>query len=151
MYLSKDELKNKLYSYQLESITEEDDEIVEMAISTAIEEVKSYLTPGSQSEFMDGRLLYDVVAIFSAEGSDRHPLILEHVKTSAVWWITQLANTDIIYEHVKERYDRTIAYLTKVLKGDINISNLPTLDPEEDNAANKEPFRSGSRLKFNHE
>jgi phage gp36-like protein len=154
MYLDQEELKSAIYDYQVEQITQGDNSIVLAAIEAAIEEVKSYLTPGDQQPYKDGRRLYDVEAIFAAEGEERHPLILAHVKTCAQWWIIQLSNVDIIFEQVKDRYDRAIKYLTKIHDGELNISTLPVLEPSEDdeeNLANKAPYRSGSRQKFNHD
>lgn len=151
MFLLKEELKTHAYEYQLDEITEGDDTIVDSAIATAIDEVKSYLTIGNQVHFKNGMPLYDVEAIFSKTGADRHALILGHTKNCAKWWVLELSNVDIIYEHVKERYDRSIAFLTKVQRGEINIHGLDVLDPEEDELAAKDPFRSGSRKKFNHD
>jgi phage gp36-like protein len=145
------ELKSVIYDYQLQQITETDESIVEIAIATAIEEVRSYLTPNGQHQFRDGRLLYDTDAIFSAAGEARNALILSVTKTVCVWWITQLSNPDIIYERVKDRYDRVVSWLKKMQDGTVTINSLPQLDPEQNNIANAEPFMWGSREKFNHE
>lgn len=155
-YLTANELKSTIYDYQVDQITEGDDAIVEMAISAAIDEVKSYLTPGGVIGWHDGRKLYDVKAIFEAEGESRNPLILAHVKTIAKWWIVQLSNPDIIYEQVKERYDRSTDFLTKVAKGLLTIGSLPVYIPATtDEAGNPIPPQDiavyGSRKKFNHE
>lgn len=157
MYLQTTELKSAIYAYQLSQITESDEDIPLMAIEAAIKEVKSYLSPGGQVEFKDGRKRYDVEAIFSATGADRDPLILELVKSIAVYWITRLANVDVIHEDIIKRYDRAIAWLEKVtatgkyagqvpLNADLPV--LPDPDPETDDSL---PFRFGSREKFNHE
>lgn len=150
MYLTGTELKSTMHDYQLQEITDSDNAITEMAINTAVEEVKSYLSSNNQSKFTDGRLRYDVEAVFNATGTDRNALILETTKTVAEWWIIRLSNVDILFDQVKERYDRAIEYLTKVNSGEVTISTLPVLDPEGDNIANQLPFRSGSRPKFNH-
>ena len=42
MFLVKEDLKNNIYSYQVEQITEGDDTIVLQALDTAEQEVKSY-------------------------------------------------------------------------------------------------------------
>ena len=152
MFLEKEELKSSIYEYQLEQITESDDTIIDMGIATAIEEVRSYLTPNFKSKFKDGRLLYDTDAIFAAEGTDRNPLILSMTKTCAVYHIIQLCNADVIYEQAKERYDRAIKYLDKLKTGEVTLSMLPQLDPNEaGNVANQQPFIGDSRPKFNFE
>jgi phage gp36-like protein len=156
MFLSQAELKSTIYDYQVDEITEGDDAIVEQAIEAAIDEVKSYLTPGGLAEWDDGRKRYDVTAIFGATGNSRNALILAHVKTIAKWWIVQLSNPDIIYEQVKERYDRSVEFLTKVAKGIITIGSLPEYTPPAtDGNGNPLPPPEvavyGSRQKFNHE
>lgn len=156
MFITTEELSSAIYAYQLEQITEGNADIPPMAIGAAIEEMKSYLEPNSQTHYRDGRKRYDISAIFNAEEEARNPLILELCKSMAVYYICRLANVDIIHEQVKQRYDRAIDWLEKVsatgkYAGQTPISaNLPVLesDPESDTSL---PFRSGSREKFNHE
>ena len=166
MFLEPEDLKSAIYDYQLTEIvgstTNEDDEpvinedIILMAISAAIEEMKSYLSPNNQGRWNDGRTRYDVVAIFSATAGERNPLILELCKNIAVWYVCRLSNVDIIQEKVKERYDRAIDWLEKV-SGTGKSAGAPAInpdlpilviDPASDNAL---AFRFGSREKFNHE
>lgn len=141
-------MPGSMYGYQLEQITEGNDDIVDTALAAAEEEIRSYLTGNNMREWQDGRLQYDVDAILSATASERNPLILKHGVTIAKWWIVELCNADIIYEQTKERYDRAVSWLSKLSKGDINLSSLPQIDIE---ANEKQPFSFGSRKKFNHE
>jgi hypothetical protein len=156
MFLEKNELKSVLYDYQLSEITESSEDIILMAISAAVEEMKSYLCPNNQSRWNDGRTRYNVVAIFDATAEHRNPLILELCKNMAVYYICRLSNVDIIQEKVKERYDRAIDWLEKV-SGTGKSAGAPALnpdlpilviDPESEDALS---FRFGSREKFNHE
>lgn len=153
MFIELDELKTVAYAYQLQQITEEDDEIILQAIATAVEEAKSYITPNSQKAWQDGRPLYDVEAIFLATGASRNPLILQFTKVIALWHVIQLSNVDLIYEHVKERYDRARAWFKELGSGKVNAGSLPLLepDPSDPNTEEELPFRFGSRKKFNHE
>lgn len=146
-FLTSDELKDAIYEYQVNDITEGDDTIVDNAINAAVDEVKSYLTPNNQLEWYDGRVLYDTTALFNQTGTDRNALILAHVKTLAKWWIILLSNPDIIYEQVKERYDRSVAYLTKVAKGQVTLAGVPVLP----SPATADAFSFDSRRKFRHE
>jgi phage gp36-like protein len=153
MFLTITELRTAIYAYQLEQITEGDDSIILQAIAAATEEVKAYLRPNNKKEWNDGRLLYDVEAVFTALGTARNALLLEHTKTCAIWYIVRLCNVDMLHEHIKERYDRAIDWLKRVNKGDISLS-LPLLIPNpntDPNAEGKKPFATGSREKFNHE
>ena len=150
MFLDPEELKSVAYEYQISEITESDDDIPVMAIDAAVEEMKSYLTPNK-----DSRNQFDVVAIFSATGSNRNALILELCKSIALYYLCRLSNVDIIEQKVKDRYDRAIDWLEKVTgTGKSAGTNpirpgLPMLPPVDENTA--APFRFGSRPKFDHE
>lgn len=148
MFLRTEDMPSTMYGYQLEQITEGDDTIVDIAMAAAEEEVRSYLTGNNMRKWQDGRLHYDVDTILAATGATRNALILKHAIIIAKWWIVDLCNADIVYEQTKERYDRSVEWLTKLAKGEINLSSLPmiTTTPEE-----KQPFSFGSRKKFNHE
>ncbi|MGB0869483.1 MAG: phage protein Gp36 family protein [Flavobacteriales bacterium] len=150
MFATKEDLKNNIYQYQVNQITQGDDSIVLQALETAIDEVRSYLEPNEKREFLDGRFRYDVSAIFSATGNNRNALILNHVITIAKWYIIDLSNVDILYDKAKERYDRAIEWLMKLAKGDVNLSSLPQISVSE-TVDNEKPFSMGSRPKFNHE
>ncbi|MCL2291218.1 MAG: DUF1320 domain-containing protein [Bacteroidetes bacterium] len=130
MFLSQEELKSVIYEYQLDEIVEDDNTIVEMAIQAAIEEVKSYLCSR-----------YDVNKTFSAEQNKRNPLVLEITKDVTLWQIIRLSNVDIIYEKVKDRYDRAIEWLDKVARGLIS----PTLPVVQDGKGDDiSPIKYGS-------
>lgn len=141
-------MPSSMYGYQMEQITEGNDDIIDMAMAAAEEEIRSYLTGNNMIEWKDGRFQYDVDAILAATGDARNPLILKHATTIAKWWIVELCNADVIYEQTKERYDRAVSWLNKLAKGDVSLSSLPKLDME---ASEKQPFSFGSRTKFNHE
>lgn len=150
-FIEIEEMKTVMYDYQLDQITDNDDSIISMGIATAIEEVRSYLTPNNQHQFRDGRLIYDTEAIFSATGTDRNDLILAITKTVAEWWITQLCNADIVYEQIKDRYDRATKWLNQLKDGELNLTTLPQLDLFGDDNPNAAQLFYGSRTKFNHE
>lgn len=157
MFITADELKSVIYEYQLAEITESDETIPLMAIGAAVEEMKSYLAPGNQVDYRDGRKRYDIAVIFNATGDDRNALILELCKSMALYYACRLANVDIIQEQVKERYDRAIEWLEKVSstgkyadKKPLN-ADLPVMDPVDIENDASLPFRFGSRDKFNHE
>ena len=92
-------------------------------------------------------------AIFSAEGDARHPLLVEHVKSIAVWYIIKRANTDIIFDRAKEYYKAAIDWL-KLVAGvgtdDETIApDLPLRRTEgEEGGSVATPFRFGSHPKF---
>lgn len=150
MFLVKEDLKNSIYSYQVEQITKGDNTIVMQALDTAEQEVKSYFYTNDKKEYLDGRPRYDVEAIFSKRGAERNALVVSLCLSVAKWYIVDLCNADIIYDHAKERYDRAIEYLNKLAKGEVNISSLPILPHTEETEEQTTPFVYGSRTKFNH-
>lgn len=151
MFLTKLDLGSVIYAYQVDQITEGNDDLVAQALAAAEEEAKSYLTPNiNRLEALDGRILYDTAVIFSAEGLDRNALILQHCLTLAKFHIATLCNADFIYEQAKERYDRAIDWFNKLSKGSLVLTSLPQITLDDTNST-RQPFSSGSREKFNHE
>ena len=153
MFLEEKDLDSTIYEYQLEAITEGNEQIILEALMTAEEEVRSYLSLNNKRQKYDGRLIYDVDKILSAKGTDRNPMIKNTMISIAKWHIVDLCNADVIYEHAKERYDRAVTWLNKLSKGEITLSTLPVIEPttnetDDDSTA---PFAYGSREKFNHE
>lgn len=151
MFLKKADLGSVIYAYQIDQITEGNDDLVAQALAAAEEEAKSYLTPNvNKLETLDGRILYDTALIFSADGLDRNALILQHCLTLAKFHVATLCNADFIYEQAKERYDRAIEWFTKLAKGTVVLTSLPRIVLTDENN-DRQPFSSGSRVKFNHE
>ena len=153
MFLEIKDLENSIYDYQVEQITEGNEQIVLEALATAEEEVRSYISLNNKRAKYDGRLIYDVDKILSATGTARNPMIKNTMVTIAKWYIVDLCNADIIYETAKDRYDRAITWLNKLSNGDLTLSTLPVIDnnsteTDDDSTA---PFAYGSREKFNHE
>ena len=148
MFANIEDLDQTIYNYQVTQITEGNSTIVLQALLTAESEVRGYLSESNRREHLDGRLHYDVAAIFAATGTDRNALLLTLTLTIAKWYIVELCNADIIYEVAKERYDRAVALLNKIAKGEINLADLPLITPAEDQPS---ALRFGSRPKFTHE
>ncbi len=121
------------YNYQLDQIVENDATILQMAIEAATEEVRGYLSSR-----------YDTTAAFAATGADRNPLLVEITKDIALWYIIRLSNVDILYEPVKERYDRAVQWLDRVAAGRIT-PDLPAATDE--NGEYVQPMRYGSMPK----
>ena len=153
MFLEEKDLDSTIYEYQLEAITEGNEQIILEALMTAEEEVRSYLSLNNKRQKYDGRLIYDVDKILSAKGTDRNPMIKNTMISIAKLHIVDLCNADVIYEHAKERYDRAVTWLNKLSKGEITLNTLPVIEnnPTETDDDSTAPFAYGSREKFNHE
>ncbi len=141
MFLEKSDLGSAIYGYQVDQITDGNDDLVLQAIGAAIQEVGGYLS---------GTSSYDVAATFATTGTARNALIVTHTVTVAKWYLVELCNADIIYEQAKERYDRAVAWLIKLSKGTVKLDDLPTI-PIDDQQDDLDGFGFGSRVKFNHE
>ena len=141
MFVKPEELTTAIHEYQLNNIATSEFQ-VRMAILAAIEEAKGYL---------HGR--YDTQAIFSAEGDARNITLVEHIKNLAVWYICRRANTDMIYEQVKEFRAEAIDWLEKVagIKGTEKplAPDLPLVTGEDGEV--RTTIRMGSRRKFRHD
>lgn len=152
MFLEEEDMGTVIYDYQVEQIADGDDTAMPMAIMAAVEEAQSYLSANSKKEWQDGRPRYDVEQIFSATASSRNYLILQHCKTIAKFHFINLCNADILYERAQKNYDRAVSYLKDLGKGVVTLKSLPILDETEPETEDEVlPYRSGSRLKFNHE
>lgn len=151
MFLAKEDLGSVIYTYQIDQITEGNEDLVAQALAAAEEEAKSYLSQNTNKlETLDGRIIYDVEAIFSTTALDRNSLILQHCLTLAKFHIAALCNADFIYDQAKERYDRAIDWFTKLSKGTVVLTSLPRITITDENN-DKQPFSSGSSPKFNHQ
>ena len=112
MFTTKEELKTHMNIDSIDVITGSDDTLVESAIDGAISEAKGYLTA------------FDVATMFAATGTARHALLLTFVKDMAVWHLMALSNYQADLELREKRYDRAIAWLKAVQKGDV-VPDLP--------------------------
>lgn len=144
MYITQEELQTAIYEYQVAEITEgdTDDTALRHAVAAAVSEASSYLAAK-----------YDIRAIFSAEGGDRHPLLVEHVKSIAVWYLIKRSNTDLLFERVKEYYTAAVDWLKLVAGiGTDNETIAPDLPLRTDDEGNvSTSFRFGSNAKFSHD
>lgn len=102
-----------------------DDNILEIVENQAISEMKSYLS---------GR--YDVEAVFSATGDDRHDLVLMFAKDITIYHLCSIREGLMTQTRI-DRYQRAIEWLKDVQKGELVVEGLPRL-PEEDLAARSE-------------
>jgi hypothetical protein len=120
MLIEVEELRSALYTYQIEQIAEEDEPTIVMQILAAEECARACLA---------GR--YDVKAIWEAEANERNAMLLECIKSIAVWYLLRLSNPDVIYEKAEKYYMAAKEWLDRVADGLLNPS-LPPLDADGD-------------------
>ncbi|MGL4994460.1 MAG: phage protein Gp36 family protein [Bacteroidales bacterium] len=136
MYITIDELNTVAESYQIYQMANQDEAIIQTCINAAIKRVAGYLGTN-----------YDVEKIFTVEGDQRDPDILEITKSVALWNLCQRCNIDILYDKIREIYDRNIKYLEGLAQGKI-YSDLPKREIDGKPATS---IRCGSRNKFKYE
>jgi hypothetical protein len=165
MFLTVEEMKSVLYEYQMEQIAEGDTDIIEDGIDAATAEVRGYFEAANNRVHMSPMTIqqaskwkvYDTEAIFNAQGTERDAFVMRLVKRIAAWNICELANVDVVYEHVRERYEKAITTLEKIagmgdyVSSPLTLSNLPSPASTPPPEVTALPFRCGSRQKFNHE
>ncbi|GHV31593.1 hypothetical protein FACS1894177_06520 [Bacteroidia bacterium] len=108
MFVTIEEIKTHLYGESISAISGSDDTILIAAIDAAISEARGYLAD------------FDRNAVFSAEGNARNALLLVFVKDIAVWHYINLCNAGTELELRLNRYERAVAWLKGVQKGDIS-------------------------------
>ncbi|MBQ4393283.1 MAG: DUF1320 family protein [Prevotella sp.] len=118
----------------LDALTREDSSLVEICEDRAISEMRCYLC---------GR--YDCDALFSAEGQNRHQLVLMMALDIAIYHIFSIHNPMKLSQLRKDRYERAIEWLKAVAAGTISIEGAP-LAPVEVQVAHQ-PFRIVSNPK----
>lgn len=117
-FITISELKTHLYTENVDVINRGDDTITQSAIDAAIAEAKSYLGA------------YDAATIFARTGSARNALLVVFVKDIAAWHFLVLCNAGTELQLRQDRYERAIAWLKAVQKGDVN-PDLPLEEDEE--------------------
>lgn len=104
----------------LDSLTRNDDAIIEICEDRAIKEMRGCLSAR-----------YDVDAIFSAEGADRNQLVLMMAVDIAVYHLFCIHNPQKISQTRKDRYERAMEWLKQVAGFQIVIDGAPILQNEE--------------------
>ena len=165
MFIEATEMKVVLYDYQLNEIAENDDDIIDEGIAAAITEVRAYFdaanarreSAGLTAQQYAAWKLYDVDAIFVETGDSRNKFVVRLCQRIAAYNICELANVDVMYTKVKDRYDGTIKTLEKIAgigeyaDSRIILNDLPSPATDDDSSTANAPFRMISRIKFNHE
>lgn len=119
-FLTPEELETHLYKESIETIDRMEEGLLVAAIDAAIQEAAGYLGA------------YDRDKIFNVQSyAERNALLLLFVKDIAVWHFINLCNAGIELELREKRYDRAIAWLRQVQKGEVT-PNLPRADEDND-------------------
>ena len=122
----------------LDSLTREDNAVVEICEDRAIAEMRCYLSRR-----------YDCDKIFSATAGSRNQLVLMMAIDIAVYHIFCIHNPRNLSPVRKERYERAVEWLKAVAAEEISIDGAPLL-PEETRAAKSNFLIKSNRKRVNH-
>lgn len=119
-FIDKSDYDATVHQDIIDSLTRGDDSILDICEDRAIEEMKSYLSAR-----------YDVEAIFSARGEERHPLVLMMALDIATYHIYSVGNPQKMNNGIRQaRYERAVEWLKGVQKGTVSINGAPLLEEE---------------------
>ena len=122
----------------LDSLTRNDNAIIEICGYRAISEMRGYLSKR-----------YDCNEIFKQIDENRNQLIVMMTIDLIVYHIFCIHNPLKLSQMRKDRYDRAMEWLRNVAKGNIDIDGAPLLP--EDKAVYKSPYiLRGNKKRVNH-
>ena len=115
MYISPTEITTHLGAEQIEAISDGDSTMLQAAIDAAIVEAKGYLSA------------FDIEAELLKTGTARNPLLIIFIKDIAVWHFINICNVNTSMELRQDRYERAVAWLRAVQKGEVkpDLAELP--------------------------
>lgn len=118
MFIYLEELKTHLTDETVEVVSGGDETLLQAAIDGAVVEAKGYLSA------------FDTARVFAASGSMRNPLLLIFIKDIAAWHFLNLCSAGADFKVRQDRYERAVAWLRSVQKGDVN-PDLPRLQTDK--------------------
>lgn len=137
-FINSEDYDASIHREILDSLTRNDDAIIEICEDRAIAEMRGYLSAR-----------YDVDAIFSAEGTDRNQLVLMMAVDIAVYHLFSIHNPQKMSQIRKDRYERAVEWLKQVAAFKITIDGAPKL-PEDIQKQNSPWLMSSNPKRTNH-
>jgi len=106
-YVTADEITTHLGAVQIEVISDGDDTALEFAIDAAVKEAKGYLTG------------FDMQTELAKTDTERNSLLMLFIKDIAVWHFVNICNVNTDMQLRENRYNRAVAWLKEVQKGNV--------------------------------
>ena len=103
-----------IHREMLGSLTRDDTAVVKICEDRAIAEMRGYLSA-----------LYDVDAIFSAQGDARNQLVLMMAIDITVYHLFSIHNPQKMSQIRKDRYEHAVEWLKQVAESQITIDGAP--------------------------
>ena len=119
-YLTKEDLSSHLYGENINEITRGNDDIITNAIDSAVAEAKSKLSRFNLTKLFDP----------NANGFVADINLKNKVKDIACYNLVTLANPNIAYDVLLQRYKDAISWLKDVRDGNEDPENWPYKDDD---------------------
>jgi len=135
-FLTKDELRTVSTTELIDKLTASDDTIVDTIIEESISLMKGYLSK-----------YYNVEAIFSATGNNRHRTVLKKLKDIVIFEIYE-RHTREHNQAARRRFEEAMLWLENLNKGEFYDRTLPPIEQPADTATQSDDIRFGGYRRY---
>lgn len=137
-FITTEDYNASIHQEILDAVIRSDETIVEVVEDRAIAEMRGYMSRR-----------YDCDKIFSAEGEQRHQLVLMMAIDIAIYHLFCIHNPRMMSEIRVERYERAIKWLEGVRDGNITVDGLPEVASEVKDYSSQFQIRSNKKRNNN--
>lgn len=137
-FITTEDYNASIHQEILDAVIRSDATIVEVVEDRAIAEMRGYMSRR-----------YDCDKIFSAEGEQRHQLVLMMAIDITIYHLFCIHNPRMMSEIRVERYERAIKWLEGVRDGNITVDGLPEVASEVKDYSSQFQVRSNRKRNNN--
>ncbi|MBR2858750.1 MAG: DUF1320 domain-containing protein [Alistipes sp.] len=137
-FITTEDYNASIHQEILDAVIRSDATIVEVVEDRAIAEMRGYMSRR-----------YDCDKIFSAEGEQRHQLVLMMAIDITIYHLFCIHNPRMMSEIRVERYERAIKWLEGVRDGNITVDGLPEVASEVKDYSSQFQVRSNKKRNNN--
>lgn len=137
-FITTEDYNASIHQEILDAVIRSDATIVEVVEDRAIAEMRGYMSRR-----------YDCDKIFSAEGEQRHQLVLMMAIDITIYHLLCIHNPRMMSEIRVERYERAIKWLEGVRDGNITVDGLPEVASEVKDYSSQFQVRSNKKRNNN--
>lgn len=137
-FITTEDYNASIHQEILDAVIRSDATIVEVVEDRAIAEMRGYISRR-----------YDCDKIFSAEGEQRHQLVLMMAIDITIYHLFCIHNPRMMSEIRVERYERAIKWLEGVRDGNITVDGLPEVASEVKDYSSQFQVRSNKKRNNN--
>lgn len=120
-FITKQDFLTHMYEGQIDAISDNDDDILNDAMATAMAQVTGYLSA------------YDTDVIFESTDKSKYADLRSYIKDIAKWHFLQICNVGQSLDLAESRYKSAIAELMKIQQGKVVPKAWPKPTENEQN------------------